>query len=168
MNRVKKNQELQISARIIFFQSDGQNVPVSQWKSPLTYDTVSRLQDAMINVDIPISLNDLQLAQSVNNTMSAALIGKEAKLNTNQFEKWLQLLNLKDAINLLTVISEFQFNEAEKKPNAVIYDNQTGGFVLYFKASLVSHDYRAYLQKITKSRKLRMHESEGYLIIHGL
>jgi hypothetical protein len=80
----------------------------------------------------------------------------------------LQLLNIKDAINLLTVISEFQFNAVEKKPKAVIYDNQTRGFVLYFKATLVSNEYRAHLQKITKSRKLGMHESEGYLIIHGL
>ena len=77
------------------------------------------------------------------------------------------MLTIKDAINLLDVISEFQFNAAEKKPNAVIYDNQTGGFVLYFKASLVSNEYRAHLQKITESRKLRMHESEGYLIIQG-
>jgi hypothetical protein len=77
-------------------------------------------------------------------------------------------MNLNEAIDLLDVASNFNFEPLEEKPNISIYDNQNEGFVLYVKANLVNEEYRNYLKRIVESRKLGMRESEGYLIIYGL
>jgi hypothetical protein len=76
-------------------------------------------------------------------------------------------MNLNEAIDLLDVASDFNFESSEKKPNISIYDNQNEGFVLFVKANLVNEKYRDYLKEIVESRRLGMRESEGYLIIYG-
>jgi hypothetical protein len=77
------------------------------------------------------------------------------------------LLNLNEAIELLEIVSDFDFKASEKKPNLSIHDNQSEGYVLYVKADLVSEEYRNYLEKIVESRNLRLSELEGYLRIYG-
>lgn len=76
-------------------------------------------------------------------------------------------MNLADAVELLDAVSAFQFKASEKQPKVIIYDNQTEGFVLCLKANLVNDDYRDYIKGIANSRKLGIHEQEGYLIIYG-
>jgi hypothetical protein len=76
-------------------------------------------------------------------------------------------VNLKEAIELLDAVSDFRFGASEKQPTFTIYDNQKEGFVLLLKAALVNEKYRNYLKGIVKLRKLRIRESEGYLIIYG-
>jgi hypothetical protein len=76
-------------------------------------------------------------------------------------------LNLNDAINLLCVVSDFQFKNSEKKPDFCVYDNQNEGYNLRIKAEMVTAEYRSYLNEIVKSRKLGILESDGYLIIYG-
>jgi hypothetical protein len=77
-------------------------------------------------------------------------------------------LTLNEAIDLLCVVSDFQFKDSEKRPDFCIYDNQNDGYNLRIKAELVTAEYRSYLNEIVKSRKLRIRESEGYLIIYGI
>ncbi len=76
-------------------------------------------------------------------------------------------MNFTEAIELLDAASAFDFKGSEKKPNICIYDKEKYGFELYIKADLVNAEYREYLKGIVKSRKLKIRESEGYLIIHG-
>lgn len=58
------------------------------------FSSLEQLSNMNTSLNNSLSAN-LQLAQSVNNTMSAALIGKEAKIDTNQFE-----VDKQDSINL--------------------------------------------------------------------
>jgi len=83
--------------------------------------------------------------------------------------EWLCLypVNLSEAIELLDVVSDFNFENSDKRPRFSIYDSQKEGFVLCVKANLVSEEYRDYLMKIVDSRKLGLRESEGYMMIHG-
>jgi hypothetical protein len=76
-------------------------------------------------------------------------------------------LNLKEAIEVLDSISDFDFKEFKKKPSFSIYDKQKDGFVLCVKANLVNEEYRNFLQGIVEPRNLRMCELDGYLIISG-
>lgn len=74
-------------------------------------------------------------------------------------------LNLSEAIELLNVVSDFNFEATEKRPTITIYDNQNEGFVICVKASLVSEEYRIYLERVVKSRNLWMRDYEGFLMI---
>jgi hypothetical protein len=76
-------------------------------------------------------------------------------------------VNLNEAIALLAVVSDFHFKDSEKKPDFSIYDNQNEGYVLCVKADLISEEYNNYIKEVVESRKLRMHELDGYLTIHG-
>jgi len=76
-------------------------------------------------------------------------------------------VNLDEAIDLLEVVSDFNFEASEKKPNFSVYDNQKEGFVLCVKANLVNEKFHDYLVGIAESRKLSTRELEGYLVIHG-
>ena len=78
-----------------------------------------------------------------------------------------QFLNLNEAIDLLDAISNFNFKDVEKIPNFSIWDKQKDGYVLCVKANSVTEEYRDYLKGIVESRKLRMRELDGYLMIHG-
>ena len=76
-------------------------------------------------------------------------------------------MNLEEAINLLAVVSDFDFEALDKRLNFSIYDDQKGGFVLCIRAELVTEEYRRYLEGIVKSRNLLIGESEGYLMIRS-
>ena len=76
-------------------------------------------------------------------------------------------MDIFDSIELLRVVSDFEFSSSERVPNFSIVDGQKDGFILCVKAEFVSDVYRAYLSKVVDSRNLRMSESEGYLMIHG-
>jgi hypothetical protein len=76
-------------------------------------------------------------------------------------------VNLVEAVELLEVVSDFQFKASEEKPDFYIYDNQKEGHALWVKSALISEAYRNYLKEIAESRKLEIRESEGYLIIQG-
>ena len=76
-------------------------------------------------------------------------------------------MNFNEAIELLEVVSGFSFKASEKKPDFCIYDNQKEGYSLCVKAHLINTEFRKYIKEIVESRKLGIHESEGYLKIHG-
>jgi len=76
-------------------------------------------------------------------------------------------VNLLEAVELLEIVSNFDFKGSEKKPQFCIYDSQKEGYNLRIKANMVSEEYRSYLKEIVNSHELGMRESEGYLIIHG-
>jgi len=76
-------------------------------------------------------------------------------------------VNLREAIALLEVVSDFHFKDSEKIPEFSIYDNQKEGYILCVKADLISEEYRNHIKEIVESRKLRINELEGYLTIHG-
>ena len=76
-------------------------------------------------------------------------------------------LNLIEAIELLDSISDFEFRGFKKRPSFSIYDREKDGFVLCVKANLLNAEYRSFLGEIVKSRKLRIRELDGYLIISG-
>jgi len=80
---------------------------------------------------------------------------------------WHLVITANEAIELLEVVSDFNFKSSEKRPNFGIYDNQKEGFVLCIKAGLVNEEYRGYLEGIVESRNLRLSESKGYLIIRS-
>jgi hypothetical protein len=80
---------------------------------------------------------------------------------------WSISLNFDEAIELLRVVTDFQFKPSAIKPDFTIYDNQSEGYVLCVKADLVSEEYRNFLEKIVESRKLGIRESNGYLRIYG-
>jgi hypothetical protein len=65
---------------------------------------------------------------------------------------------------LLGVISDFDFKISETA-KFTIYDEEKRGHTLWIKADLVSEEYRNFLEKIIKSRKLQMRESNGYLVL---
>ena len=79
---------------------------------------------------------------------------------------WLSALNLSEAVDLLAAVSDFNFKSSEKRPDYYIYDNQNQGYTLWIKAQSVNPEYLSYVKKIVKSRKLAIHKSEGYLVIH--
>ena len=83
------------------------------------------------------------------------------------FEALVVNMNLKEAIDLLDAVSNFEFKGSEKRPNISIYDKEKDGFVLCVKADLVNEKYLDYLKRIVESRKLGIRESEGYLTIYG-
>jgi hypothetical protein len=76
-------------------------------------------------------------------------------------------VNLFEAVELLNVVSDFNFKDSENIPNISIYDNGLEGFVLCVKANLVNEEYRDFLKGIVESRKLGVRELEGYLIVYG-
>ena len=76
-------------------------------------------------------------------------------------------MNLTEAVELLDVVSDFDFKGSEEKPAFSIYDSQKEGYNLRIKASLVNEEYRGYLEEIVKSRNLGIREIEGYLIIYS-
>jgi hypothetical protein len=76
-------------------------------------------------------------------------------------------VNLSEAVELLEVVSDFQFKASEEKPDFYIYDNQKEGYTLWVKSHLISEEYRNYLKEVVESRKLGIRESDGYLIIQG-
>jgi O-phosphoseryl-tRNA(Cys) synthetase len=80
---------------------------------------------------------------------------------------WIGAVNFNEAIDLLEAVSDFQFEPSEEKPEFSVMDNQNQGYTLHVKAQLVNEKYRKYLVEIVESRKLRIRESEGYLIIYG-
>ena len=76
-------------------------------------------------------------------------------------------MNFKEAVELLAVISDFHYKSPDTKPDFFLCDNGKQGYSLSVKTSIVNPEYRSYIEKIVESHKLRMHESEGYLVIHG-
>jgi hypothetical protein len=76
-------------------------------------------------------------------------------------------VNLSEAIELLELVTDFNFENPDKRPSFSLYDNQKDGFVICVNAELISEDYRRYLKYIVESRNLRLRESDGYLMIHG-
>jgi hypothetical protein len=76
-------------------------------------------------------------------------------------------VNFSEAIELLEAVSDFHFKSSEEPPDFCIYDNQNQGYSLRVKAKSVSEEYRYYLNDIVESRKLRIRESDGYIVIHG-
>lgn len=74
-------------------------------------------------------------------------------------------MNLKEAVALLAAVSDFSFKQSEKKPAVSIYDNQNQGYTLCVKAHLINEEYHKYLKKTVEARKLRIRESEGYIVI---
>lgn len=76
-------------------------------------------------------------------------------------------VNLEEAVDLLAVISDFDFGGSEKVPSISIVDGQKDGFVLHVKEDLVSDEFRRYLYGVVKSRNLLLRGSEGLLMIYG-
>jgi hypothetical protein len=73
-------------------------------------------------------------------------------------------LKLCEAIDLLDVISDFDFGTSET-PKFHIYDQEKRGHTIWIKADLVREEYLNFLEKIIKSRELQMRESNGYLVL---
>ncbi len=78
--------------------------------------------------------------------------------------RWVPALNLNEAVDLLGVISDFDFGTSET-PKFYIYDQEKRGHTIWIKADLVREEYLTFLEKIIKSRKLQMSESKGYLVL---
>ena len=76
-------------------------------------------------------------------------------------------MNFSEAIELLEAVSDFKFEPSEEKPDFCVYDNQNQGYTLNVKAQSVSEKYRKHVMRIVESRKLRIRESSGFLIIYG-
>jgi hypothetical protein len=76
-------------------------------------------------------------------------------------------VNLNEAIDLLDVVSDFQFKISEEKPDFCIYDYESGGYALSVKAHLISEKYRTFLKEIAESRNLRIREADGVLTIQS-
>jgi hypothetical protein len=76
-------------------------------------------------------------------------------------------LNFREAVELLAVISDFHYKSPDMKPDFFLCDNGNQGYSLSVKTSLVNAEYRSYIEKIVESRKLRIQDSEGYLVIYG-
>jgi len=76
-------------------------------------------------------------------------------------------VNLEEAIDLLEVVSDFDFGGSEKTPTITIFDHQKDGVVLHVKEDLISDEFRRYLYGVVKSRNLLLRGSEGLLIIYG-
>jgi hypothetical protein len=81
---------------------------------------------------------------------------------------WDCTINLLDAVKLLNVVSDFDFQASKKTPRFSIYDNQNEGHTIWVEAGSVSEEYRKHLEEIVKSRKLRIKELKGYFVISGL
>jgi len=80
---------------------------------------------------------------------------------------WLSVLNFIEAIELLEVVTDFQFKPSEKKPDFCVYDNQNQGYTLCVKANMVNAEYLEHIKATAESRKLGLRESQGYLVIYG-
>jgi len=76
-------------------------------------------------------------------------------------------LRLNEAIKLLGVLSDFQFEPSKEKPKFTICDNGIQGYTLCAKAKLITEAYHDYLEEIVGPHKLGIHKSQGYLIIQG-
>ncbi len=76
------------------------------------------------------------------------------------------LVNLKEAVDLLDVISNFKFKVSET-PKFCIYDQGKEGHTLWIKADLISQEYRNFLEKIVESGKLGIRKSNEYIVIFG-
>ena len=76
-------------------------------------------------------------------------------------------VNLLEAIDLLKVVSDLDFEDSKKIPTITIFYNPKDGFVLHVKENLVTDEYRRYLYGVVKSRNLLLSGSKGYLMIKG-
>jgi hypothetical protein len=76
-------------------------------------------------------------------------------------------MDLDEALALIEVVSDFNFEASEDKPSFTIYGNQKGGYDLLVKPQSADETYRRRLQEIIKSRNLLIHESDGCLVIMG-
>ena len=74
-------------------------------------------------------------------------------------------MNMLEAIDLLKVTCDFECESLEEVPNFSIFDRQNDGFAICVKAESVDEDLHDYLVEVAESRSLRLHESEGYLVI---
>ena len=83
------------------------------------------------------------------------------------FVNWGATVNLEEAIDLLSVVLDFDFGDSEKTPAITIFDGQKDGFFLHVKENLVTDEYRRYLYGVVKSRNLLLRGSEGHLVIYG-
>ena len=76
-------------------------------------------------------------------------------------------MNFREALELLAVVSDFDFKSSDEKSDFCLYDDGKQGYTLRVKKSLINSAYRNYIQKIVESRKLWTRESEGYLVIYS-
>ena len=70
-------------------------------------------------------------------------------------------------MELQNAVTTFRLEPQEEKPKLCIYDTQKEGYILYIKANSVSAKCLLFLKKLVNSRKLRIRESEKYLIIYS-
>ena len=77
------------------------------------------------------------------------------------------VMNFIEAIDLLKVVSSFDFEEAVRVKKFSIYDGQNDGFAVCVKAESVDEDFHDFLGEVVEFRGLRLSESNGYLLIHS-
>jgi len=70
-------------------------------------------------------------------------------------------------MELQNAVTTFRPEIPEEKPKLCIYDTQKEGYILYIKANSVSGKCLLFLKNLVNSRKLRIRESEKYLIIYS-
>lgn len=76
-------------------------------------------------------------------------------------------MNLFEAVDLLKVVSCFDFEEAENVPHFSIHDGQSNGFSVCVKSEFVDEDFHDFLGEVVESRNLRLLDADGYLFIHS-
>jgi len=76
-------------------------------------------------------------------------------------------VNFREALELLSIVSDFQFKSSDEKSDFCLFDNGTQGYALRVKTSLLNAEYHSYIEKIVESRKLGIRELEGYLEIYA-
>ena len=74
-------------------------------------------------------------------------------------------MNLNEALALIEVVSDYNFETSENKPSFTIFENHEGGYDLLVKPLSTDKTYRSRLQEIVNSRNLSIHESDGCLVI---
>ena len=76
-------------------------------------------------------------------------------------------MNLAETVELLSFLSEIPIRDSAKYPEIHILHNVGEGYTLHITAESLNPEFRSQLTEIIEACKLRIRESNHYLIIYN-
>ena len=76
-------------------------------------------------------------------------------------------MNLAEAVELLSFLSEIPIRDSAKYPEIRILHNVGEGYTLHITTESLNQEFRSQIAEIIEARKLKIRESNHYLIIYN-